>query len=81
MFAYVKYIDDGCKEIVPSSNIKDFDSNLYDIKKIYWVRWQEEFFKAQILLLKGKLYSSCISLNTPTLNSSLNEIANLYSCI
>ena len=66
MFAYVKYIDDGCKEIVPSSNIKDFDSNAgrYDIKKIYWVRWQEEFFKAQILLLKGKLYSSCILLIT-----------------
>ncbi|KAK9519947.1 hypothetical protein VZT92_022638 [Zoarces viviparus] len=54
MFAYVKYIDDGCKEIVPSSDIKDFDGNVghYDIKKIYWVRWQEEFFKAQILLLK-----------------------------
>lgn len=54
MFAYVKYIDDGCKEIVPSSDIKNFDS--CNVKKVYWVRWQGSFFKAQILILKRKLY-------------------------
>jgi len=63
MFAYVKYLDDGCKEIVPATDIKDFDKNVgNDQKKIYWVRWQDEFFKAQILLLKGKLYILCILL-------------------
>ncbi|KAL7403889.1 hypothetical protein ABVT39_006465 [Epinephelus coioides] len=51
MFAYVKYVDDGCKEIVPTSYIKDFDSGC-DPLKIYWVRWQDDFFKGQILLLK-----------------------------
>ncbi|XP_054603132.2 BEN domain-containing protein 5-like [Nothobranchius furzeri] len=51
MFAYVRYIDDGCKEIVPTTFIKDFDSQK-DTSKIYWVRWQDSFFKAQILMLK-----------------------------
>ncbi|XP_051954350.1 BEN domain-containing protein 5-like isoform X2 [Xyrauchen texanus] len=52
MFAYVKYIEDGCKEIVPISYIKDFDLNVSDLTKTYWVRWQEKFFKGQILFLK-----------------------------
>ncbi|XP_067312117.1 BEN domain-containing protein 5-like [Pseudorasbora parva] len=52
MFAYVKYIEDGGKEIVPISYIKDFDSNVSDLSKTYWVRWQEKFFKGQILFLK-----------------------------
>lgn len=54
MFAYVKYIEDGCKEIVPISYIKDFDLNVSDLTKTYWVRWQEKFFKGQILFLKGE---------------------------
>ncbi|XP_073717018.1 uncharacterized protein [Misgurnus anguillicaudatus] len=49
MFAYVKYIEDGCKEIVPISDIKDFDS---DLTKTYWVRWQDKYFKGQILFIK-----------------------------
>ncbi|KAI2647182.1 BEN domain-containing protein 5 [Labeo rohita] len=52
MFAYVKYIEDGCKEIVPISYIKDFDHTVSDLTKTYWLRWQEKFFKGQILLLK-----------------------------
>lgn len=51
MFAYIKYIEDGCKEIVPISDIKDFDS---DLTKTYWVRWQDKYFKGQILFLKGE---------------------------
>ncbi len=31
MFAYVKYIEDGCKEIVPIFYIKDFDHNASDL--------------------------------------------------
>ncbi len=54
MFAYVKYIEEGCKEIVPISYIKDFDHNASELTKTYWVRWQEKFFKGQILLLKGE---------------------------
>ncbi|XP_045929427.1 BEN domain-containing protein 5-like isoform X3 [Micropterus dolomieu] len=52
MFAYVRYIEDGCKDIVPISYIKDFDSNCDNSNKIYWVRWQEDYFKGQILFLK-----------------------------
>ena len=55
MFAYVKYLDDNCKAIVPTSDIKDFDSS-NDIAKVYWVRWQEDFYKGQILLLRGESY-------------------------
>lgn len=36
MFAYVRYIDDGCKDMVPATDIKDFDNR--DTSKIYWVR-------------------------------------------
>lgn len=53
MFAYVRYIDDRCKEIVPTSYSKDFDSKYLDINKIYWVRWKKDFVKGQILFLKG----------------------------
>lgn len=64
MFAYVKYIEDGCKEIVPISYVKDFDLNVRDLTKTYWVRWQENFFKGQILLLKGRSYIPHSSLVT-----------------
>lgn len=47
MFAYVRYIT--YKEIVPTTY------RCKDTSKIYLVRWQEDFFKGQILLLKGKL--------------------------
>lgn len=33
MFAYVEYIEDGCKVIVPISYIKDFDHNASDLTK------------------------------------------------
>ncbi|XP_049457196.1 BEN domain-containing protein 5 [Epinephelus fuscoguttatus] len=52
MYAYVKYVDDGCKEIVPTTDIKDFDMKLFSSDKIYWVRWKEAFYKAQIIFIK-----------------------------
>lgn len=57
MYAYVKYIDDGCKEIVHINAIKEFQpSSVTDFQPglVYQVRWRQDFFKAQILLLKGR---------------------------
>lgn len=58
MFAYVKYVSDGCKEIVPTMDIKDLDINLVSSDKIYWVRWKEAFYKAQIIFIKSELATS-----------------------
>lgn len=51
MFAYVRYIDDNCKDIIPTTYQKDFDYNTYDKSKTYWVRWENAFFKGQIVRL------------------------------
>ncbi len=49
-------MDDGCKEIVPTTDIKDFSIKLVSDDKIYWVRWKEAFYKAQIIFIKGELH-------------------------
>ncbi|XP_048055574.1 BEN domain-containing protein 5-like isoform X2 [Megalobrama amblycephala] len=60
MFAYVRYIDDNIRQIVPLDYIKDFcpqDVNDFEIKKKYHILWkkspedQGQYYKAQILKL------------------------------
>lgn len=49
--ANVKYIDNGCKDIVRTDDIKEFQpSSVFKPGLIYQV--SKEFFKAQIILLK-----------------------------
>lgn len=66
MFAYVRYIDDGLKEIVPATFIKDFQKP-FDLTPTYWIRWEEEYFKGQVLILKGNV--SCYESSTRRLVS------------
>ncbi len=67
MFAYVKYVDNGCKEIVPTTDIKDFDIKLVSSDKFYWVRWKEAFYKAQIIFIKGELSYNLFDTDTVVL--------------
>lgn len=71
MFAYVRYIDDNIRQIVPLDYIKGFcpqDVNDFEIKKKYHILWkkspedQGQYYKAQILKLAGRLLKlHCIS--------------------
>lgn len=71
MFAYVRYIDDNIRQIVPLDYIKGFspqDVNDFEIRKKYDVLWkkspedQGQYYKAQILKLAGRLLKlHCIS--------------------
>ncbi|KAH7946737.1 hypothetical protein HPB52_016075 [Rhipicephalus sanguineus] len=57
-YAYVRFIDDGKRHILPISDIKNFTpSHLKDFrpKKVYDVKWQDDvqddFFGAQVVKL------------------------------
>ncbi|KAH7951496.1 hypothetical protein HPB52_009966 [Rhipicephalus sanguineus] len=57
-YAYVRFVDDGKRHILPISDIKNFNpSHLKDFspKKVYDVKWrddvQDDFFGAQIVKL------------------------------
>lgn len=59
MFALVRYLQDNCRAIVPSSHIKNFDpDDISDFNKTtkYWVLWGDDgaYYQGQVLLLSGK---------------------------
>lgn len=60
-YAYVRFIDDGKRHILPIRDIQNFKpSNLKDFKprKVYSAKWKDDvqdgFFGAQIVKLFGK---------------------------
>lgn len=64
MFAYVRFIDDNIRQILPLDHIKDFcpqDVKDFEIKKKYHILWkkspedQGQYYKAQILKLAGRI--------------------------
>lgn len=63
MFAYVRYVDDNIRQIVPLDHIKGFcpkDVKDFETKKKYNILWkksaedQGQYYKAQILKLAGR---------------------------
>jgi hypothetical protein len=57
MFAYVQFIDDLRKCVVPASDIKGFDLASWKVKK-FMVKWreggEEEMYQARILRVAGE---------------------------
>lgn len=64
MFAYVRFIDDNVCSIVPTEKIKKFNKNdkrKFDLK--YYVQYEDgEYYKANIIYLKGMYYCVCIDI-------------------
>lgn len=60
MFAYVRF-SDGNKRIVPTDDITKFDPKHYQQDVFYLVRWKNSDYKAQVLLVKGELYSAYVT--------------------
>ncbi len=44
---------DGHKQVVPTEDIKRFDPNNYKQDILYLVRWENSYYQAQVLLIKG----------------------------
>ena len=70
MFAYVKYTD-GYKTVVPISHIKNFDPKTYQTDILYSILWEEDYFKGQVLLLKGMYVPQ--NFNLPLLRLASNR--------
>ncbi|CAM4672418.1 unnamed protein product [Leuciscus chuanchicus] len=89
MFAYVRYIDDNIRQIVPLDNIKGFcpkDVKDFETKKKYSILWkkspedQGQYYKAQILkLAESEEELKCERISIPPLNSDEEDWSSTKS--
>ena len=54
MHVYIKY-HDGVKNIMPSSDIKNFDPTDINFSKKYKIKWEnDEYYEGLIIIVGGK---------------------------